>query len=272
MEVLDFDKLERLAGELAGEFAAAGPYPHVVIDDFLPQDVADGLVAEFEQSHHEWKHYHHYNERKMALTELEAMPERTRSVVEAMQSRRFVDIMERLSGLEDLVSDPDLEGAGMHLVEPGGFLNVHTDFLAHTKRRTWSRHINLLIYLNKDWQEEWNGNLELWEKDLSRCVHSIPPVFNRCVIFNTVENSFHGHPHKLSCPEGTARKSLLLYYYRDEGKELAVASTDYRALPDDSLTRRLLISADRMALRLYTLIKGRTGLSDRLMDRLLRKL
>jgi hypothetical protein len=269
--VLDYERLERLAGELAPGFARAKPFPHVVIDDFFPPDVANDLLAEFEIEEGSWKHYHHYNERKKALTEYDRMPPRTQGVFDALQTQRTIDFVSKVSGLGGLIADPGLEGAGMHVVEPGGFLNVHTDFLTHTKRRSWSRHINILIYLNKDWQEEWCGNLELWDDQLTACVQSVEPVFNRCVIFNTVEKSYHGHPHKLACPPGRNRKSLLLYYYRDEGHELDLSSTDYQPLPDDSATRRLLIAADRLALRIYTFIKGRTKISDRLMDRLLRR-
>ena len=160
----------------------------------------------------------------------------------------------------------------MHMVTRGGFLNVHTDFLTHTKRRNWSRRINLILYLNKDWQEEWNGNLELWDDDLKHCVQSVAPAFNRCVIFNTLEKSYHGHPHKLCCPPDQNRKSLLLYYYRDEGRELKLSSTNYRPLPQDSWLRRWMIAGDRVLLRLYTLVKGHTKISDRLMDRILRRL
>jgi Rps23 Pro-64 3,4-dihydroxylase Tpa1-like proline 4-hydroxylase len=269
--VLDYERLERLASELAPGFASAEPYPHVVIDDFFPAEVANDLHAEFEIAEDSWKHYHHYNERKKALTEYDLMPKRTQQVFDALQDQRTLDLVGKMSGISDLIADPGLEGAGMHLVERGGFLNVHTDFLTHAKRRSWSRHINILIYLNKGWQEQWRGNLELWDAELSTCVQSIEPVFNRCVIFNTLEKSYHGHPHKLVCPEGRSRKSLLLYYYRDEGHELDLSSTDYQPLPNDSLSRRLLIAADRMALRIYTFIKGRTKVSDRLMDRLLRR-
>lgn len=271
MSVLDFERLDRMASELAPSFGEASPYPHVVIDDFLPQEVADGLLAEFEAVEAEWKHYHHFNERKQAITEYERMPALTREVFDALQSQQAIDVVEKLSGIDGLISDPRMEGAGMHLVNCGGFLNVHTDFLTHTKQRHWSRHINILIYLNKDWREEWQGNLELWDDDLTLCVQSIAPVFNRCVIFNTLAKSFHGHPHKLSCPPDRNRKSLLLYYYRDEGHDLEISSTNYQPLPDDSAFRRLMIAADRMALRFYTLIKGNTRISDRLMDRLLRR-
>ena len=273
MEALEFERLNVLAAELCDDFRVAKPYPHVVIDDFLPADVAAALAREFSRIDEEsWKHYHHYNERKLAITDLDRMPPTTQRVVEALQSQQTLDVMTKLSGIEGLISDPSLEGAGMHMVRQGGYLNVHADFLAHTKRRSWSRHINLILYLNEEWQQEWNGNLELWDDDLTQCVQSIPPLFNRCVIFNTLEMSYHGHPEKLRCPPDVNRKSLLLYYYRDEGQELEFSSTNYRPLPGDSPARRLLIAADRMLLWLYTFVKGHTKISDRLMDRLLRRL
>jgi Rps23 Pro-64 3,4-dihydroxylase Tpa1-like proline 4-hydroxylase len=270
--LLDYPRLDRLADELRDRFVTAEPYPHVVIDDFMPESVAEDLLEEFEKTEQDWKHYHHYNERKLALTDLEQMPPRTRELFSELQSQRTLEFVMKLSGIRDLISDPDLEGAGMHMVTPGGFLNVHTDFLTHTKRRSWSRHINLLLYLNKDWKEEWNGNLELWDGDLEHCVQSVAPAFNRCVIFNTLEKSYHGHPHKLCCPPGHNRKSLLLYYYRDEGHELKLSSTNYRPLPQDSWLRRWMIAGDRVLLRVYTLVKGHTKISDKLMDRILRRL
>jgi hypothetical protein len=269
-DVLDFDRLDRVAQEHREGFANAKPFPHVVLDDFLPAGVAEGLLQDFRDKQDGWKHYHHYNERKSAITDLDDMAPHTRRVFEALQSQRTIDFIARLTGIDGLVSDPELEGAGMHRVLPGGHLNIHTDFLTHTKRRSWRREINLLIYLNPGWQPEWNGNLELWDKDMAHCVHSVAPAFNRCVLFHTVPGSYHGHPRKLACPPGESRKHILLYYYRDEGHPLALASTDYRPRPTDSRFKKAMVAADAAALRLYTAVKGRTGLSDRIMDRILR--
>ena len=154
-DLVDYERLDGLADTLREDFAAADPFPHVVIDDFLSEEVAEGLLGDFDEAHEGWKHYHHFNERKLALTDYERMPAHTQRVLSALQSRRAVQFIEKLSGFESLVKDPDLEGAGMHLVRRGGFLNVHTDFLTHTKKTSWRRRINLLLYLNKDWQEEW---------------------------------------------------------------------------------------------------------------------
>jgi Rps23 Pro-64 3,4-dihydroxylase Tpa1-like proline 4-hydroxylase len=270
MDMIDFERLNRIAGETCDGYLTAAPYPHAVIDDFLPLEVAERLLVDFDQAQEGWKHYKHFNERKLALTNLEQMPPHTQRVMHALQSQETLDFVARLSGIEKLISDPDLEGAGMHLVKQGGFLNVHTDFLIHTKKPSWSRRINLLIYLNKDWKEEWKGYLDLWNADMSQCVESVAPIFNRCVIFSTIENSFHGHPHKLACPPDRSRKCLLLYYYVDEGRELGFSSTDYRATPGTGPYERLMIVADRALLRLYTFIKRYSKLGDDTISRILR--
>jgi Rps23 Pro-64 3,4-dihydroxylase Tpa1-like proline 4-hydroxylase len=271
MNVIDFPRLNRIALEQRDAYAAAAPFPHAVIDDFLPDEAAEQLLQDFDRAQEGWKHYTHYNERKLALTNLAQMPPHTQNVMEALQSQQAIDFVTSLSKIEKLISDPDLEGAGMHLVKKEGFLNIHTDFLTHTKKPTWARRINLLLYLNKDWQDDWHGNLDLWNADMSECIESVAPVFNRCVIFSTIENSFHGHPRKLACPPDVSRKSLLLYYYVDEGRELKSSATDYRATPDASFVKRTLIAADRMLLQAYTFIKRRSKLGDDTISRILKR-
>ncbi len=268
---LDFERLEALAADLRVAFLAARPFPHVVIEEFLPAETAERVRAEFDETREGWDHYRHYNENKLAVSSLDALGPHTRVLFEALQSRRFVDFVESLTGIEGLLSDPDLDGAGLHRIEPGGFLNVHTDFLAHPKNRTWSRQVNLLLFFNRGWRPEWKGDLEFWDRDVTRCERSIAPVFNRCVLFHTGEDSYHGHPHRLACPPGETRKSIALYYFRDEGVPRAVSSTHYRALPDDSRLKRWLVIADRGLLRAYSIVKRYTGLSNQLASRILKR-
>ncbi|MFM8411426.1 MAG: 2OG-Fe(II) oxygenase, partial [Alphaproteobacteria bacterium] len=108
--------------------------------------------------------------------------------------------------------DPWFDGGGLHETLPGGFLDVHADFNFHG---AWflDRRLNVLVYLNHGWREEWGGCLELWDRDLSRCVKKVVPAFNRTVIFATDDTSFHGHPEPVRCPPGTTRKSVAMYYY-----------------------------------------------------------
>jgi len=176
MVELDYERLDALAEERREAFATAEPYPFTVIDDFLPAEDAEQTLAEFEATESGWNHYHHYNEKKLALTDICQMGTHTQRVFAALQHQRFVEFLERLTGIDSLIADPDLDGAGLHQIVRGGFLNVHADFQSHTVNSAWSRQINLLIYFNRDWKPEWQGNLELWATDVSRCVESVEPV------------------------------------------------------------------------------------------------
>ncbi len=267
MSVIDLARFERLATERHADFERAEPYPHTVIDNFLPADVAEQVLAEFSRTGEGWNSYRHYNEDKLAMTKIERMGPVTQKVFADLQSKPFIALVGKLSGIKGLIADPDLDGAGMHEIKRGGFLNVHTDFLSHTKNHHWSRQINLLIYFNKDWQKDWNGDLELWDDEMTHSVKSITPILNRCVIFHTREKSFHGHPAKLTCPPDVSRKSIALYYFRDEGTKQVLSSTNYRARPEDSVIKRALITVDRQAVRVYSFLKRYTKLSDGVISR-----
>lgn len=271
MSLVDFSSIEATCREQRASFESAQPFSHTIIDNFLPADVADKVLAEFEVVSAGWAHYHHYNEKKMALRDVSKMGNITRAVFDDLQSQRFVASMEALSGVQNLLPDPQLDGAGLHQIMPGGFLNIHADFMSHTTQPTWSRQLNLLLYLNKDWRPEYNGALELWDEDMKTMARSIEPVFNRCVIFRTSATAFHGHPNRLSCPAGMSRKSIALYYFRDEKAVNDLQPTDYRAVPTDPLYKRLLIAADRQILWAYSFLKRKGILTDSMVEKLLRR-
>ncbi|MBW2697345.1 MAG: 2OG-Fe(II) oxygenase [Deltaproteobacteria bacterium] len=270
LKLLNTDHLESIAKARRPDFEKAEPFQHVVIDDLLPADLAERVRKEFEQAHDEWDHYTHYNERKLAITTPELLGPTTRAVVEELQSDDFLHFLEMITGIEGLIADPHLDGAGMHLTRPGGHLNIHTDFLAHPIQTTWSRKINMIIYFNHDWVDEWNGNLEIWDSGMTRAVHSVLPSFNRCVLFKTSRHSLHGHPKPLACPEGDSRKSLALYYFRDEHARRDLQPTAYFARPEDSFTKKLLIVADTAVIGLYSILRRYAGVKDGLVSRLLR--
>lgn len=272
MQILDFERLERQAPALQAAFAAAVPYPHIVLDDFLTPEAAGALLAEFGGEDENWTAYNHYNERKAGLTRFELMGPHTQATIGALHSERFIAWLEQVSGVTGLLSDPDLDGGGLHQIKRGGFLNMHVDFQSHTTRKTWSRQINLLLYLNRDWQDEWEGFLELWDSDVKTRAARIKPIFNRCVLFLTsAPGSYHGHPVPLACPEGESRRSLALYYFRDEGSALKLAPTHYRARPEDPWWKHALVAADVAVLRGYSFLKRYTPINDRLISRILRR-
>jgi hypothetical protein len=250
-------------------FAAASPFPHVVLDGFLPADVADRLAAEFEDGGPTWQAYHHVNEKKLVASDVATMGPTARAVIAACHAGAFVSALETVVGAGGLRGDPELDGAGLQQTRAGGFLNVHRDHLSHAKRRTWSRQANLLLFLNPAWDPSWGGALELWDAGVTRCVRAIEPVFNRCVVFRTTERSYHGVV-RVACPPDRARRSLALYYYRDEGRALALRPTRYVPRPGDGPVRRVMIHADRCALGVYSALKRYTPIDDRLISRLLR--
>ena len=151
-------------------------------------------------------------EKKLEATREVTFGPFTRHVISQLNSAVFVDFLETLTGIKGLIPDPHLVGGGLHQIKPGGMLKVHADFNWH-QRLLLDRRINLLIYLNEDWEESYGGHLELWDEHMNRSEKQILPIFNRCVIFSTTSNSYHGHPTPLTCPPERTRKSLALYYY-----------------------------------------------------------
>lgn len=270
MKIIDYDKLNRIAEEMSEAFSSAEPYAHVVIDNFLEPTAARALVEEFDVDDG-WTYYNHYNERKMGMTDFDRMGPQTKETITELSSDSFLGILGKLCEIDHLVSDPDLDGGGLHKILPGGFLNVHADFQSHTTRPEWSRQLNLLLYLNDDWQDEWGGNLELWNDEVTEMVVSVKPIFNRCVIFHTTSSSMHGHPDPLACPEGVNRKSLALYYFRDEGIAQKLVPTNYRARPEDSAPKHALVAADRWLLRTYSFLKRYTPLNDATVSKILKR-
>jgi Rps23 Pro-64 3,4-dihydroxylase Tpa1-like proline 4-hydroxylase len=218
-----------------------------------------------------WTHYKHHNENKLGLSKRSMFPPMLGEVVDELNSPEFVGWLSELVGIPNLLPDPMLEGGGLHQSARGGFLNVHTDFSMHHYHNHWRRRVNLILYLNPGWHEEWGGALELWEPSMSRCVAKYPPLLNHAVIFTTNERSLHGFPDPLTCPENTSRKSLALYYYtaEEEAHASSARSTNYRARPADSAKERFLIWLDKTAVDLYSRAKTTFGFSDDLASRVL---
>lgn len=264
--------LEALRRDGHARFRSAQPFPHIMVDDFLRPEAAEAVLDEFDTMKEGWTYLVHVNERKQQLTQMARLAPGTRALIDELQSPEFIEVLERFTGIRGLIPDPDLDGSGLHEIKPGGFLNMHVDFLAHTVRKHWSRQLNLLIYLNKDWQDAYNGHLEFWDRDVKTCEKKMLPIFNRCVVFQTSDISFHGHPAPLACPPGRSRRSVALYYYRDEGRVVSLSSTNYRPLPGDRPVKRLLIAADRFLLRVYALLKRYTGLSDSVVNAIMKRL
>lgn len=210
---LDPKYLQDLALRHRDTYAQAEPFPHIVIDDFLPEFVLESILEEFPKANEiDWQKFDRPAEKKLASKHESQMGEATRSLLYQLNSATFIEFLEQLTGIEGIIPDPHFVGGGLHQIERGGFLKVHVDFNRHSRLKL-DRRLNLLLYLNKDWKEEYGGHLDLWDRDMTQCVKKILPIFNRMVVFSTTDFSYHGHPEPLTCPEGRTRRSLALYYY-----------------------------------------------------------
>lgn len=208
------NQLEHLAVQNAEAYKRNKPYPHIYFDDFLPVAVAEAALRKFpEPKGAAWHHYQDVNQRKkLAFERVEKLPSAIRDILYFLNSRPMLRFLEVLTQIQGVLPDPHFEGGGLHQIRPGGLLEVHADFSYQRKIRL-DRRINVLIYLNTAWKEEYGGHLELWDQDVTRAEKKILPLFNRCVIFNTTSISFHGHPEPLTCPPDRNRKSIATYYY-----------------------------------------------------------
>jgi Rps23 Pro-64 3,4-dihydroxylase Tpa1-like proline 4-hydroxylase len=177
--------------------------------------------------------------RKFHLQNVLHMQPPLRQLIAEMNSGPFTFLLSQLTGIEDLVVDAQMLGGGVHLVERGGLLRVHADFRRHLSYNL-ERRLNLLLYMNPDWQEEYGGHLELWDSEMKTCVRRVLPIANRCVIFNTTKSSYHGHPRPLACPEGVLRKSIALYYYtvdQPTAPDPTNHATAWQELPEEKQER-----------------------------------
>jgi hypothetical protein len=266
-----YDKWATSVPNLARQYRENHPCPHILLEDLLDPETALAMAHQFPQPTSDaWTQYKHANENKLGMPKRELFPPVIGTVVDELNSPEFVAWISKLTGIPNLVADPMLEGGGLHQSGPGGYLNVHTDFSMHHFHTNWHRRVNLILYLNPGWQEEWGGSLELWEKGMTRCGAKYPPLLNHALIFTTDERSLHGFPDPLTCPEGESRKSLALYYYTvEEGKKPTVHSTDYFARPQDGWRKSAMIWLDKKAVDLYSRAKARFGFSDEFASKIL---
>jgi hypothetical protein len=215
------EKMEALAASLSEQFKSGEPYPHVVIDDFFPDEVARRIGADFpgiEQI--PWKfegpgdsaHSGSKYAEKVATSNEEHFPPYVRHIMSQMQSGIFCRFLDRVTGFTHLAPDPNHFGCGLHSTGNGGRLMLHLDASRHPNRDLHQL-INCIYYCSPEWQPEWGGGLELWNADATECVKTVAPSFNRLVIFYTGGKSWHGHPRPVTAPPEMRRNSLALYYY-----------------------------------------------------------
>ena len=246
---MDAAEAKGLGDLLHEDYVSAQPFPHIVLDGILPGDLPRRILANFPvealASDTVFNiNYGGHFKRQVAPEDCNAF---VRELFHFFNSRPMLAFLEGLSGITGLLPDPYFEGGGFHEISAGGLLGIHADFRIH-ERLHLQRRLNLLIYLNENWQDEWNGRLELWDRKMQGCVKAVSPLINRCVVFNTDADSYHGHPDPLATPPDVKRRSIALYYYTASKavyREVPNLSTMYHARPNDSAAVRREAAAFR---------------------------
>jgi Rps23 Pro-64 3,4-dihydroxylase Tpa1-like proline 4-hydroxylase len=256
---------------LRTQFQSAFPFRHLVIDNFLSKDFADALLAQFP----DFERGNARNEDgslggKSTVERIRELGPAFAQLDDLIQSRGFLDLVGQVTGIDNLLYDPWYFGGGTHENRHGQDLDAHIDFNRHPME-PWHRRLNLIVYLNRRWEDEWGGSLQLHSDPRSEQnqILSVTPLFNRAVIFETTEWSWHGFP-PIQLPEnerGLSRKSVALYFYTTDrpAEELAdTHSTVYvdRPLPDRFKAGHTLSETDVQELRV--LLKRRDMHNQRL--------
>lgn len=231
------------AEKLAEQYQNAKPYPHIKMTNFIREDVIEQVWSEFPDlktaDPQYTMEYNNQSEIKFASRGYGLLSPKALELVAFLNSDVFLEHLRKITGIErPLLADPYLSGGGYHEIKRGGLLKIHADFNHHLdKELALDRRLNLLIYLNKDWDESWGGDFQMFDKDMNGPIERIYPHFNTCAIFSTTSDSYHGHPDPLACPENRSRRSMAMYYYttgRPESEQNEWHSTVFKRREGES--------------------------------------
>ena len=210
--LLDNAAARQAGRKVAETYQSRKPYPYGGFDNFLPPEILERVIKELDELPEAETSFDRAQEKLKTSYVPERLPAYTRSLFYALNSRPMLFFLEEMTGIKGLIPDPYFLGGGIHVVANGGHLDIHADFNNHHILGL-ERRLNILIYLNKDWREEYGGSFEIWNTDMTAKVEGFVPTFNRMCCFNTSSDSWHGNPETVNHPDGEPRRSIALYYY-----------------------------------------------------------
>lgn len=228
---IDTATAKEIGAKYAEKYQSAEPYHHICLDNFLPMEIIEGVRADLASLPDAEMSFDAAEEKLKSQYSPDRLPAYSRHLFQAFNSRPFILFLEEMTGIKGLIPDPYYIGAGIHKTLNGGYLNIHADFNVH-KQMNLERRLNVLIYLNPPWKEEWGGSFEVWDKPMEKKVASFAPTENRMCCFSTGSDTWHGNPEPVNHPEGLPRQSIALYYYTATWDDTRVAhSTIFKPRP-----------------------------------------
>jgi Rps23 Pro-64 3,4-dihydroxylase Tpa1-like proline 4-hydroxylase len=210
---LDYENIDTLSNI----FSKGKPSPSIIIENFFHDDVALSLNDECQNSNDaHWKVFTRNGSHMIEYNNIQQLP-KAYEAYSYLHSGPFLKWLEQLTGINGLIPDPHLIGAGYSRSFKGDTLKVHTDFNWNNELKLY-RVLSLIVYLTPGWKEEWGGGLDFYNEDRTEVVKTLPCLFNNCAIWKYEELGFHGYTTPISCPDGNSRNSIRAFYYVSDGE------------------------------------------------------
>jgi Rps23 Pro-64 3,4-dihydroxylase Tpa1-like proline 4-hydroxylase len=214
MNYINLPQLEKNLASTRMDFQSKKPFRYTIIENFFHEEYVERIYNSYPTiTNGAWDGTTYIDQKNKFQKNTFPDGSLFNEVFTELNSPAFLEWLEKVTGIDGLLGDEELFGGGLHQSIRGAFLNVHVDYNIHPKTK-YHRMLNVLVYMNKDWKDDYEGHLELWDLNTTKTLlEKISPSFNRCVIFETNEISYHGHPKPLMVPAEMNRKSLATYYY-----------------------------------------------------------
>lgn len=235
----------------SNDFESAEGFPHIEIENAIPSEKAKELSRDFNNlSPEALQYYSHFNAKVTSSIGRKYLSPSMLETIDYFQSDSFINLLEKTTGLKGILPDKGLAQGGILDYPAGNFVNLHTDNLTHPFDHSLKTALTVLLYLNEDWDDSYNGSLEIWDSKARNKIKEFSPSFNKMVILKAGKETIHGLPETINCPQGMGRKAIVLWYYQKSNENL-FAPTKYFSRPQDPLSKKISVFIGNQILKVY---------------------
>ena len=198
--------------DLSNKFNNAEPFEHIIINNFLKEEIANKISSEYPNNLNDYHKYDNPLEIKYAFDDIQNMSNNIQNVFYSLCTDKIINALKIVTNNDKIEYDTTCHGGGLHIHPNNGRLHMHLDYEKHPLLENKQRYLNIILYLSKEWKEEWGGHTELWNENMTECKVKSLVKFNTALLFKTTEKSWHGMPEPIKCPTDKLRKTLAFYY------------------------------------------------------------